>query len=49
MNTCCTCDLHEDRWNPFDPLYISGGSQRPDCNRHDLNEEATRNHAEVNA
>ncbi|WP_435233331.1 hypothetical protein [Micromonospora aurantiaca (nom. illeg.)] len=48
MNTCVTCDLNEDRWNPFDPLYIEGGSQCPDCNRHDLNEEATRKHIEVN-
>ena len=48
-NTCVTCDLPEDRWDALDPLYICGGSQCPDCNRHDLNEEATRNHAEVSA
>ncbi|MEU4640861.1 hypothetical protein [Micromonospora sp. NPDC023814] len=44
---CVTCDLPESHWNAFDPLYICGGSQRPDCTRHDLNEEVTRKHAEV--
>lgn len=47
MNTCVTCELPEDRWNPTDPLYLEGGSQCPDCTRADLNEEATRKHAEV--
>ncbi|MEU7677919.1 hypothetical protein AB0C42_24265 [Micromonospora taraxaci] len=49
MNRCVTCDLPEDRWPPFDPLFICGAAMCPDCSRHDLNEEATRNHAEVNA
>ncbi|MEV1321985.1 hypothetical protein AB0J14_38555 [Micromonospora arborensis] len=49
MKDCVTCDLPEAAWDPFDPLYICGASQCPDCSRHDLNEEATRNHAEVNA
>ncbi|WP_346536982.1 hypothetical protein [Micromonospora sp. DPT] len=47
MSECVTCELPEHRWNPFDPLYIPGGSQCPDCNRADLNAEATRKHAEV--
>ena len=48
MNDCVTCDLPEDRWPVNDPLYIEGGSQCPDCNRFDLNDEATRKYAEVN-
>ncbi|WP_172967843.1 hypothetical protein [Micromonospora sp. WMMA2032] len=46
MNTCVTCDLPEDRWPASDPLYLEGGSQCPDCTRHDLNDEATRKHSE---
>ena len=49
MNDCITCEEPETIWDPSDPLYICGGSQCPGCFRHDLNEEATRNHAEVNA
>lgn len=49
MNRCVTCDLPEDRWPPFDPLFIAGAAMCPHCSRHDLNDEATRNHAEVNA
>lgn len=48
VNTCDTCELPEDRWPVSDPLYLPGGIQCPDCTRHDLNEEATRKHAEVN-
>lgn len=46
-NICVTCDLAEDRWNPSDPLYLEGGTQCPDCNRWELNDEATRKHAEA--
>lgn len=49
MNTCITCDLTEDRWDPTDPLHISGGTQCPGCNRADLNEEKLREHAEATA
>lgn len=47
MNECVTCDLPETAWDPFDPLYISGGSQCPGCTREDLNAEAALEHAEV--
>ena len=46
MNTCATCDLHQDRWNPLDPLYLEGSNQCPDCRRDDLNEEAARKNTE---
>jgi hypothetical protein len=47
VNTCITCELPETRWDPTDPLYLESGSQCPDCNRADLDEEAAREHAEV--
>jgi len=46
MNSCITCDLAEDHWDPTDPLYICGGTQCPGCNRHDLDEEKQREHAD---
>lgn len=46
MKDCVTCDLPEQDWDPFDPLYTSGAHQCPGCCRHDLTEQATRKHAE---
>lgn len=42
MSTCVTCDLPEDQWPPFDPLFIAGAAMCPDCKRVDLNERASR-------
>jgi len=49
VKDCITCDQPEQDWDPSDPLYICGANQCPNCSRQDLNDEATRNHAEVNA
>lgn len=49
MNTCITCELAEDRWDPTDPLYIEGASQCPGCNRADLDAEKLLEHSEVAA
>ncbi|MFE9192035.1 hypothetical protein ACFYL6_20760 [Micromonospora sp. NPDC007208] len=46
MNECVTCDLPEDQWPAFDPLFASGASQCPHCKRLDLNERATRQNTE---
>lgn len=46
MNTCTTCDLPQDQWDPTDPLYTDGAHQCPDCTRADLDAEAALDHAE---